>query len=471
MSLRPISLDVNDLLLDIHHTSLSASATAASSTITVYSIKDFAINQHILIGELGDEGAELIKTHTVTAPTGSTVTFASNLVKSHPKDTPVYIIRFDQVEFSHATTLTGAKSVLTTVTMNPEEPEVLYDDSSASSGYYFTRYKNSIDSSYSDYSDAVPYTGYASNTVGAVMTDVMNDMGKEFSDRLTYNMMIKQINRCLQFIRGSLKKWSNYQEFDYVVDQMNRGEYKWAVPTTLYDKNSNRSVLNVRVGSGTPLVYIDKTELVQRMEDINHTTVATEGTVGSTTLELSSAADFDDDGTVNIYSANELYSITYTAKSGNTLTGVPASGTGSITATLAAGLNVWQGESEGTPTEFTVADGYLYAWSLISSTDAGKNIYMDFYTDIVEVDSDSDVLTPTRYDMVYHWLCWYVRNLTERNGHKDTQDGDFLMFQTILKAAIRRESSGQKHKRNLKINGIFYGRERISYNPRLYESE
>lgn len=445
-----------DLLEEADYSSLSATATSGGSTLSVYSIASFAVNKILLIGEFGQEGTEIIKTHGSTAPSGTTVTLVTTLSKSHPKDTRVYIIPYDQIEISWASTTTGSKTVLTTTDIDEENVQTTYTDTAQTTGYYFTRFKNSITSDYTEYSDPIPYGGFDSNTVAYIINLAMRETKKKFTDTLTYQTLIDEINSCLRYIRGKLKRWSNVQEFDYVVDQMDRGEYKFTLPDTYYDKNSNRSALDVRVGDRS-LRYVDKRELNAMMDDVHLTTVATAASASDTTLALTSAADFDDSGTIHIYSGTTQYAITYTAKSGNTLTGIPSSGTGSITATLAAGLNVWQGESEGTPTVFSVADGYLYIWPLINSTDSGFNIEMDFYTDIVEVDSDADEISLARHDLIKYWLKWQIRNITERNGQPDFKDGDWAMFNTALSDAIRRESSGQKYKLSPQINGITYG--------------
>jgi len=78
--------------------------------LTVKDIGGFAINQILLIGELGAENSELIKTHAATAPTGSTVTLAANLVYAHPIDTPITVLIYDQFEISHSVTETGTKT-------------------------------------------------------------------------------------------------------------------------------------------------------------------------------------------------------------------------------------------------------------------------------------------------------------------------------------------------------------------------
>lgn len=463
MSVRPLSTDTNDLLLDIYDSNLKVSAVAGTGYIDIYSINNFAINNILLIGELGDEGSEIILTHTSTAPAGNRVTLASNLTKDHPKDTKVYVLIYDKIEWSNSSTETGSKTVLTNglIDIDPESVETLILDSEYSSGFYFSRYKNSISSAFSSYSDPIPFGGFASNTVSAVVNLAMKEMNKDFSEKLTYEILIQETNACLRYIRGKLKTWSNTQEFDYAVDQMNRGEYKFTLPSTLYDKNSNRSILSVKVGQDREnLIYRDKREFDRIMEDTLVSTVYTQPSIGETSLVLTSTDDLPSSGSINIYTDNTLNTITYTAndKDTNTLSGIPASGDGSITATHIVGINTWSGEREGEPNYFTIYDGYLYIMNLINSTDAGQNIYMDFYTDIVEVDSDADELTLVRFDMIKHWLIWVIRAITENSNIRDLRDPDYIMFLTILNDSTRRESSGQKRKMKPKLNGIFYNR-------------
>jgi hypothetical protein len=379
--MKTIKISNVELLQDAPFSSLSASATAASVTISVYSISDFAVNKCLLIGEFGQEGSEIIKTHAATAPTGTTVTLVSNLTKSHPKDTKVYIIPYDQAQFYHATTTTASKTLLSTSDLSEESLETSYNDSAYSSGYYFTRFFNSIDNTYSDYSDPIPYGGFGTNTVAHIIEQSMNQTKKEFSDVLTYEMLVDEINSCLRYVRGKLKRWSNVETFNYELDaSLVEDDYTWTLPTDYYDKNSNRSMLQIWLEEKDNLTYLDKQEF----------------------------DDYDRD------------------------------------------------TSSGTPKYYTIYDGSIYITPKVGSDYAGDSIYMDYYTDIVEVDSDSDEITLARYDMVKHWLKWQIRNITERNGQPDYKDGDWLMFSNIIQDAIRRESSGQKFKMKPQINGITY---------------
>jgi hypothetical protein len=362
------------------YSSLSSAVASGASTISVYSIANFAVNDILLVGEFGQEGSEIIATHAATSPTGTTVTLTTTLVKAHPKDTKVYIIPYNQVVFYNSATIAGAKTILTTSSIDPEKEETTYSDSTGS-GYYFVRWYNSIDNTYGDYSDGIPYSGYETDTVGYLINQALAETNKSLSDVLTYDMLINEINSCLQYIRGKLKRWSNTQTFNYELDAtLVEDDYTWTLPDDYYDKNSNKSCMQVWLEDQDNLTYVDKQEF----------------------------DDFDRD-------------------------------TGS-----------------GTPKYFTIYDSSIYITPKVGSDYAGDSIYMDYYTDIVEVDSDSDIITLARHDMIKHWLKWQIRNITENNGKPAMQDGDWQLFNYMLNDAIRRESSGQKFKLKPQINGITY---------------
>ena len=362
------------------YSSLSSAGASAASTISVYSIANFAVNDILLVGEFGQEGSEIIATHATTSPTGTTVTLTSTLVKAHPKDTKVYIIPYNQVAFYNAATVAGSKTTLTTTAIDPEKEETTYADSTGS-GYYFVRWYNSVDNTYGEYSDGIPYSGYESDTVGYIINQSLAETNKTVSDILTYDMLINEVNSCLTYIRGKLKRSSNTQTFNYELDAaLVEDDYTWTLPTDYYDKNSNKSCMQVWIEDKDNLTYVDKQEF----------------------------DDYDRDA------------------------------------------------SSGTPNYFTIYDGSIYITPKVGSEYAGDSIYMDYYTDIVEVDSDSDEITLARHDMIKHWLKWQIRNITENNGKPAMQDGDWQLFNYMLNDAIRREASGQKYRMSPQINGITY---------------
>src|SRR3990167_9465568 len=156
-------------------TVLSADAAAGASTLTVQNINKFAVNKILLIGEIGDEQSEIIKTHASSAPSGSTITLVTTLTFAHKAGTKVYMIQYDQVELSHATTVGGSKTLLTTsvgsglVALEADEKEMVYNETEFSTGYYYARFKESIGGTFSDYCDAVAAGAYTETTVAAVI--------------------------------------------------------------------------------------------------------------------------------------------------------------------------------------------------------------------------------------------------------------------------------------------------------------
>lgn len=460
MPINPVGANIGDILYNPDRgSSLNADFASGVGAITVYGITDFAVSYILLIGEIGQEGSEIIKTHAATAPTGNTVTLASNTTKPHNKDTKVYVIDYDQIELYHAATVSGSKTqVGSTTSIDPGSFEPIFQDTTNTSGYYFFRFKNSLSAAVSDYSDPIPYDGFSYDTVGYAMTRVLKEMDAQYSERLTSQMLMDWLNDMLRYVRGKLKRWTKYQEFDKNLGQVTYGSNKVAMPADAYDQDSLKAVDQIRIQGYPRMRYVDKKEYDERTEGFVETTVATQPSVGATSLVLTSSLDLTESGTVTVFYGGEKYSVTYTGNdtSTGTLSGIPASGTGSITATFSVGSATWQGQTEGNPNEFTIFEGYVRFTVLPDSTLVGKSILMDYYTDIPVVDSEGDTLVGPRMDMAVYWLKWKVRAFQENNGKARSDDPDFLMFSAILNDAKRLETLGQKFKTRYKLNGINY---------------
>ena len=461
MPIQPLGATIQDETFKFE-TYLTAEAAAAGTTLTVKSISGFAINLVLLIGEMGDENSEIIKTHAATAPTGTTITLASALVKTHEPYTKVRVMLYDQVEISHATTPTGSKTVLSTIDIQPETLETRYDDSARSSGYYFTRFKNTITTTYSGYSDAIPYAGYSANTVAFAINYALkrNKLGA-FTKNVDYEFCINEVNACLRFITGKLKGWSKLLELNYPIGQTSMGNFIFTLPSDIWENAGNKSIQDVRIGTQCGLTYKIWSDFEEEMEGVKFTEVTTEASAGDTTLEIDNSYDFADSGTVNVYVSGTKYTITYTgvtrSATAGVLTGIPASGTGAITVTIPVDTYVWQGETEGEPYCYTIDDGgQLLIWFLPSSVYDNKNVYIDYYTGPTTVDSDTDTLDAFRYDAVKHWVTWAIKMQIKNDGNRDLTDGDYIQFSQILSDYVRCEMPAHRKKRGVKVNKITY---------------
>ena len=452
-------LEINNIVLkeDVKETYLTASASSGDGTITVKSITGFSTDQILLVGEFGREDSEIINTHASTSPSGTTITLASNLTYDHSIGTKIYILSYDQVEISHASSTTGSKSVLDTIDIQADREKTRYTDSTKSSGYYYFRWKDSINTTYSDYSDPVPYTGYNDDMVGEIIDFALNENGlTSFTEEINHEFCIREINKCLRTITGKRKKWHRLQEFDYVLGQTSQSEWRMALPDNIW-KYSNKAILDVYLEGEESMEYKDEREWNEELEDVVYDTLASSASAGDTSITLNDSYSYPSSGTVLV----EGQELTYTANDTATgvLSGIPASGTGSITSSLSSGSFVWYGDyEEGTPDKYTIKEGYLYFLPLPDSDSDNINVIMDYWKEAPTVDSDYDTIDMLRFDMVKDWLSWAIRSKKDNNGIKDLKDPSYLLFRESLTDAskIENNSSGQEYKQKPKLNKISY---------------
>lgn len=447
----------------LEETVLTASVAAAAGTITVQDINGFAVNKILLIGELGEEGSEIIKTHASTAPTGTTVTLASNTVFAHSAQTKVYIIEFDSVEISHADTLTGAKSVLATNTLQADQLIQAYTDTTESAGYYFARFKETIGNTFGGYSDGVPYGGWEANQVGYMIDKALREIKETLSDIITIEDCLSWLNDGLRYVQGKLKTFPQYQKLNQIIGQTSRGTFIVSLPTDIYDLTTNRSIKTVRLGKdGIPLRYAHPDEFQARQLGVVRTQVTTQALAADTTLAIDNSYDFADDGTVSVYISGTKYDITYTgvtrSATAGVLTGIPVSGDGSITVTIPVDTYVFQNEVEGRPVFYTVRNEQLEYFPMADSNYTNQNVYMDYFTEADQVNSLGDTIDAQRYDMMLDYLIWRMKMKKMNSSELNLTDGWFVSFREKLNDYIRNLIPLFKRKMRPNINRIQYRR-------------
>ena len=463
----PRILSVNSRVIKVSHldlpsqpvTYLLTAMAALDTSMTVIDNAGFSDNDLLLIGELGVDGTEIKDiTAAVTAGTALTcvaVTFA------HPAGTPIRRLSFNQWKLYGTTTNTFAITNLlggAAINIQVAAPYTTYVNTGTEYAYYWAVAFDSVNSITGNNSDGVASTGYTLDSVGSLINSALTSTKKEKGSIITDEWFFKEINDCLRYITGKLKHWSFLQSFNYSLGSSVRGSYIYTMPTDAEDKNTNKSILDVRVGTDEGLTYVDKKELEKEQEGVAYTQVTTQAVATDTTLAIDNSYDFADSGSVDVFISGTKYTITYTGVTRSTtagvLTGIPAAGTGSITVTLPVDTNVWQGEDEGQPLYFTVYDGSLYIWPLPDASYDYKNVSLDYWTSRTLVNSSGDVIEPPRYDAVKHWLCFKLHALDNASGKLDFNDGDWILFNEILKDMIRTECSGQKFKWRRLVNRI-----------------
>lgn len=423
---------------------LAEPANAGDAMIFVQDYAGFDDNQAVLIEGFGSETAEIATVNGTPSVNGGIV-LDTVLTYSHPNGARVTVLDYDQLELSHATTAAGSKTVLTLnsgiLAVQPDIDIQTYNESEFTSGYYFARYKHSIAGTFSDYSDALVYGGWDRNTVGYMIDRGLSDIGETLSKKITRLDCYEWISDCLKLIQGKLKRWPEHYSYNAVLGQIQRGDNTTTMPTDAYDTETNKSLIALRVGNGPKLTYLSPGDFDNELNDVNYTPVRTQATAGQTSLDITNSYDFADSGTVRVYIANVLYTITYTgvtrSATAGVLTGIPASGTGSISTTIPVDTMVWQNEIEGIPTYFTVRNGVIETWPLADSAHDNMNLYGDYSKVATSVDSDGDTIDLQRYDSVQAYLTWRMKMKAKNNGTLDQNDGFYVSYKERLNDAIR----------------------------------
>jgi hypothetical protein len=431
---QPIRVPIQPILVDAVKSFLSANMAAASGTLTVENITGFAINQILLIGEPGNQGSEIIKTHASTAPTGHTVTLAANTVFPHSASTVVYILKFDQVEIYNAPTIAGTKTAFASspysLVANSETTDA--NDVTYTSGYYFARFKNSITTTYSSYSDPAPYAGYTILSARSIIDNALGELNKKTSEVLTDEFAFQQLNNYQSEIISEQKRWSFMQSFDTNIGETATGVWRVACPTNLDDQFTNRSIWNFRIGTQSDMIFVDKEKWNDLVSQVAHTTLAVSIVAGAATVTLTDSSDFPDGGTIQI--ADNQYPYTANARTTGILTLTSVS-----TTTNTLGEDVFQGASFGNPTYWTIFNNYIYHWPVTAEDYTQRNYYLDYYKKQTAITADSDDVVIPDPTCASYYLQW--KFLKRLNNGQETQES----LQCKANYQERREKIKQKN--------------------------
>lgn len=174
------------LTLNAKYSYLVDNYASGTSTIYVTNTEGFSTGAFILIGEFGQETAEIFRCGTVTTSTGAIALLDSSgsgdtTTYAHSESTKVYVIPYNQIRFywtAAAGDITDEDPSFSTGTpltgwtdLEPASWYTTYDDSAHSTGFGWFIYQNSVSAEASQESNPIPYAGFAYNTVANIFED------------------------------------------------------------------------------------------------------------------------------------------------------------------------------------------------------------------------------------------------------------------------------------------------------------
>lgn len=211
-------------------TRLVSSAAAAATSSTVENNTGFATNDLVVCGNPGEEKTEIV---TITGTSGSTtLSHSAGLTFAHGAQSRISQIKYNQAEIYRATAEGGSYSLVTTVDLRVDEIYTVYDDTSgSSSSWYKIRYKNSVASTYSDYSPEVQATGYEEDSLFSMVEEVLAD----FNDEDGVQVNRTQVRRYLRagvrkLVMRMIKVMPDYRR-KRTTQTLTSGDYDYDLPT------------------------------------------------------------------------------------------------------------------------------------------------------------------------------------------------------------------------------------------------
>jgi len=416
-------------LSEYEKTFLSADEVSGQTALSVSSSVNFAANEYIVIGNAGQDDAEI---RLISSVSTGAITVSSATTFAHSRGTVITFIPFNQVEIStDDNTGFTSPTVLITTNLRIDSLDTFYEATTGgATDYYRARFYHEQGVRYSGYSDVVISTGYGDGTVFAIKDRALKDLGYEVDDKITEQFLNTSLWEARRDLDNDSRvlRWSFRTKFDADIGTIYPGTWRVAVPTDLRDQNTHKNLLSIRIGKeNRPLEYQDKVRFNQNYLNIAHTTLNGAVLTSDTSITLTDSGDFTESGNIDIAGSTAtdvVDSVAYTAN--NETTNVISGVTGIKAAGHASGADVWQGVTFGFPTFYTVHAGYIYFDVPFENNLAGEHIYADYYSTLVSYDSDADVLDEPEYDLFTSYLKYKIK-YRKANGDIDpTKDADYL---------------------------------------------
>lgn len=160
----------SNLTINTKYSYLSSNFLSGEDTLIVTSSEGFSPDDYVLVGEWGSETSEILKIASIATATHA-ITFTVATKWSHAESTKITIVKYNQVRFYHTvdTTFTALNPVTDYIDIQPDSLATIGYDLDHDTGYgWFVFYNETVDESTQN-SNAIPYAGFAENTVKAVL--------------------------------------------------------------------------------------------------------------------------------------------------------------------------------------------------------------------------------------------------------------------------------------------------------------
>lgn len=197
-----------------------------ASTIEVTNTEPFSIDTPILLSEMGQSDAEILK---VNAISGTTITLGdvnntpTSTTNAHPESTRMVALQFDQIRFfwtpllgtiaDETPTFNDTTPLTGWIAFDPSSYYSTYTDTGHSSGFGWFQYKNATTGQTSQESNPIPYAGFTLNTAQQVFADFDSLLNTNELKLVSVNDKFSWLNEALATFKNKL----NLTDVEYTV--------------------------------------------------------------------------------------------------------------------------------------------------------------------------------------------------------------------------------------------------------------
>jgi len=219
---------------------LTDNYSSGVSAIGVDNGTNYSEGDHILLGNFGQESSEI---RTISSVSDNTLNFATATSFSHSESTKVTVIPYNQVIFYHTTTATYATDTMvgTPMDIQPDSNFTITSDSTYSTGFGWYVFYNSTTTptKVSTNSNAIPYTGFAENSVKKILDSFFSLLNQKESKLISNAEAFRWLNESYNNAKISLNLINN----EYTVSteypiSVTSGIKEYALPTGFFSVRS-----------------------------------------------------------------------------------------------------------------------------------------------------------------------------------------------------------------------------------------
>ncbi len=244
-----LSADNRSLLIGAPYTYLSDNNESGKVSLTVVNSTEITVGSFILVGLFGNPSSEIFRVLGVSGQSvtlGDTAGNQNPTKHAHPESSRVTVLPYNQVRFFW-TALTGTISDETPtpdlnnplsgwLDIDPTAWFTAYNDSTHSTGFGWFLFQNSFTADGSQWSNAIPYAGFTTNSVQFIFNDFLSLLNNKELKLVTNQDMFSWLNEGQNIIRNKL----NLSNPEYTVSapvtiNFIAGQYEYLLPSDFGD--------------------------------------------------------------------------------------------------------------------------------------------------------------------------------------------------------------------------------------------